>query len=120
MTLTIGISAINNEYSDLAAGSINRVQHIVNEDGTFLNKHSIEAQCGICLDQLRYDKLVSYLKDKIKMIHKRFNTNPHPNIPKLCLKNISKVNFQSVYSHLIGSDKNVPSSENKWIEYYPF
>ena len=118
--ITIEKSAINNEYSDLAAGGVNRVQDIVKEDGTFLSKHSIEAQYGISLDQLRYNKLVSCLKAKIKMIPKRFNTNPHPNIPKLCLENIGKVKFKSVYNHLIQSYHNVPTSETKWIEYYPF
>ena len=45
--ITTEKSALNNEYSDLAAGGINRVQDIVKEVG----KHSIEAQYGISLDQ---------------------------------------------------------------------
>ena len=47
--ITIEKSAINNEYSDLAASSINKVQDIVNEDGTLLSKHSSETQYGIFL-----------------------------------------------------------------------
>ena len=54
----------------------------------------------------------------LKMIPKRLNTNPHPKIPKLCIENVGKVNFKSVYSHLIEFYHNVPTSENKWIEYY--
>ena len=117
--LQIGKSAITTEYNDLAAVGVNKIQDIVNEDGSFLSKQSIETKFGVSLDLLRYHKLGSCLKAKMNLLPKRSNVN-RLNIPSLCIENIGKVNFKRIYNYLIDSQHKVPNSEYKWIEYYPF
>ena len=118
--ILIGKKAITTEYNDLAVVGVNKVQDIVNEDGSFLSKQSIETKFGVSLDLLRYNKLVSCMKSKISLLPKRSNVNLLLNIPNLCIENIGKINFKKVYNHLIESQQIVPTSEYKWIEYYPF
>ena len=41
-------------------------------------------------------------------------------VPKQCLKDLSKIRSQHVYNYYISRSHLNLSSQNKWVEYYPF
>ena len=118
--ITIGNRSIGSEYSDWKKAGIVKVSDIVKIDHSFKRKAELEIEYNITLPVLQCNKLISTLRSKIRNLPSCDSNAPKPSVPQLCLNNISKVQSKQVYVHIIKANAITPTSQNKWVEYYPF
>ena len=93
--------AISTQYLDWK-DSILKVKDIINSDKTLIDKLNLEEKLG---NQIRNIPQTSLVDNSI---------------PNLCPTNFCKVNNQQVYMHCAKALYSTPTSQHKWIEYYPF
>ena len=68
---------------------------------------------------LKYYQIISSIKSVLTKIISR-SIEKDNKIQNLCLRDVQKVTSQQVYCQLIKKLYQIPTSQNKWIEYYPF
>ena len=100
-----------------------KIKHIYNiEDNKFLNIEDIKSRNSISLDTLKYNQLISAIPNKWKTILKNNVGGEISKFHKMIYqdKNLSKVYNRDIYNYIISIKDAIPSSQNKWTEYYPF
>ena len=111
--IVIGNSTIAPESLDWQSSSFELVSDILNEaDITFKSKLELETEYKITMPHMKYNQLVSVTSSRLRKLSKsKLNnkTTYNKNLPKECIANFSKM-----------SSAQVPVSQNKWVEFYPF
>ena len=94
----------------------------MNSDGIFISRTEIQNKFRIRIPYLKYYQIVSSIKSVLTKTPKIISgfTEKDNKIQNLCLKNVQKVTSQQVYCQLVKKLYRIPTSQNKWIEYYPF
>ena len=115
----IGSQHISTEYLDWAQAGITIVADILQCNGSFLSRTEVETQFNIVIPFLKYHKIVSSIKQKVSTLKTTSKTST-TSIQNLCLKNLSKIRSQQVYCQYINHLYQTPTSQNKWVAYYPF
>ena len=67
-----------------------------------------------------YNQIVSAVFCFQQSLTKNFTEQNTVNIPKQCRECTEKVKSAQIYKHLITCTNQTPTSQSKWIEYYPF
>ena len=114
----IGGKWILNEYKELDNKGINLVKHFVKDNGIPYQRCEFQDKYNIRIDVMKYNKITSVIQTKLNGLPK---IEPcFYDIPKQCLKDLSKIKSRHVYNYYISRSYLNPSSQNKWVEYYPF
>ena len=116
--ITINDRAISNEYSDWKDLGILKVKDILNENKIMISKSNLEEKLGKQIPDLKYYKISSAIRSKIRNLPSTSLVNN--SIPNSCLTNLSKLNNKQVYMHCVKAMYSIPTSQHKWVEYYPF
>ena len=77
------------------------------------------AKYNIIINDMKYNKIASAVSCFKRSLTKNFIEHNYKNTPKQCMESIEKVNSAQIYNYLITQTKQTPTSQNKWIEYYP-
>ena len=117
--LKIGGQNISTEYSDWLQAGIVTVADILQCNGSFYSKLELETRFNIVIPHLKYNKIVSCIKQLLSSI-KMTSSGTTICIQSQCLNNLSKISSQQIYCQYIKELYHTPTSQNKWIEYYPF
>ena len=114
----IGGQHISTEYSDWMRAGISTVSDILQSDGSFKGKIELENQLNIVIPHLKYNKIVSSIKQVSSSIETTCVTAS--SVETFCLKKLNEISNQQIYCQLIKHLYQAPTSQNKWVEYYPF
>ena len=91
-----------------------------------------QGHCGTVKDQIRgkiefenqFNPVIPHLiySSSIKQVLSSIETTPvtASSIKTLCLKRLNEISSQQIYCQLIKHLYQAPTSQNKWVEYYPF
>ena len=113
----IGGQHISTEYSDWMQAGISNVS-ILQSNGSFRGKIELENQFNIVIPHLKYNKIVSSIKQvssSIETIHVTASS-----VETFGPKKLNEISSQQIYCQLIKHLYQAPTSQNKWVEYYPF
>ena len=69
---------------------------------------------------MKYNQIVSAVFCFQRSLTKTFTEQNIVNIPKQCRECTKKVKSAQIYKYLISYTNQAPTSQSKWIEYYPF
>ena len=121
-TFKIGGVFISNNYLDWKHAGIESVNDLFNNDGTVLPKEELENKFNIKSSFLKYYQITSSIKSVLKTIPKKAVALKEKDnkIQKLCLSDLQKIKTQQVYHQFVQEVYQNPTSQNKWVEYYPF
>ena len=114
----IGGKWISNEYKELDKKGINLVKHFVKDNGVLYQRCEFQDKYNISIDAMKNNKITSVIQAKLNGLSKIEPCSY--DVPKQCLKDLSKIKSQHVYNYYISRIGLNPSSQNKWVEYYPF
>ena len=114
----IGGKWIFNEYKDLDNRGLNLVKHFVKDNGILYQRCEFQDKYNISIDAMKYNKITSVIQTKLNSLPKIEPCSY--DLPKQCLKDLSKIKSRHVYNYYISKCYLNPSSQNKWVEYYPF
>ena len=122
--LLIDNKPINNAYHDWFRAGILYVKDLFNQFNYLKSKENLEIQYGINIPVMKYNMLVSTIPKKwLHLIHSNveFGNFTFPDkIWSVCLNNIETITNKKIYNSFIDRKVITPTSQNKWIEYYPF
>ena len=118
--ITIDTKTISIEYSDWKDLGILKVKDSINSDKTLIDKLNLEEKHGKQIPDMKYNKFTSIIRSKIRNTSIPKSSLVDKSIPNLCLTNFCKVNNKQVYMHYVKALYSTPTSQRKWIEYYPF
>ena len=113
----------NTEYSDWMQAGISNVSDILQSNGSFRGKIELENQFNIVIPHLKYNKIVSSIKQvssSIETIHYNTNNTRNNSVETFGPKKLNEISSQQIYCQLIKHLYQAPTSQNKWVEYYPF
>ena len=86
-------------------------------------KDYLEGLHNITIPSMLFNQMAGTISTVMKSVNKR-NQNialeKCGNIPNKCLSNISQIKSSEVHSYYISLEYKRPTSQDKWIEYYPF
>ena len=118
----IGGSYIYSDFLDWKRSGIELVGDILSKDGHVLAKAELESKYTITIPHLKYRQIVSSLNAVSSQIPKitSITTEKNNKIQRQCLQDIQKVTSQQVCGQYVKALYQIPTSQNKWIEYYPF
>ena len=119
-TLQIGGSFISKEFDDWRNAGIELVNDLFSENKTLLTRTELEHKFEINIPHLKYYKITSSIKAVLKEIPKIVSNVKEQKIQKLCLSDLQKIKSHQVYCQYVQSLYQTPTSQNKWVEYYPF
>ena len=97
---------------------ISTVSDILQCNGSFRGKIELENQFNIVIPHLKYNKIVSFIKQVSSSIETTHVTAS--SVETFCLKMLNEISSQQIYCQLIKHLYQAPTSQNKWVEYYPF
>ena len=100
-----------------------KLKHLY-QDKTLLSKKDLCRLYNINISQMDYNSILASIPKKWKSIIKHDDTDLNLSESNMFFirkinKNILKVSNKEVYSSIVEHTKP-PSSQNKWVEYYPF
>ena len=99
------------------------VSDILQNDNKFRSKLDIERRFSITISDMQYNQLVSVITSKLRILPKHCHYTQidyYEVLPMKCLDNFSKITSAQIYRYFLSQGKTTPTSQNKWIEYYPF
>ena len=111
------------EYNNWKEAGISRVSDIFhNELKSVLNKIHLETKFRLSICDMKYNRLISCVSKNIKTLSKSPNveTFSKVSVPNKCMTNILKVKSSEVNNFYVLSNYKSPTSQEKWIEHYPF
>ena len=121
--LTIDNLTLSKEFNILRKNDINKIEDIFNLNSKrFLNINQISLKCHKTIDVLLYNKLISAIPSRWKQMLKNDDHKDICKLPLLLFKqnDISQLFNKDVYNILIRRKSLAPSSQEKWVERYPF
>ena len=86
---TIGKKYISTGFSQWIDNGIHSVSDILNENGTFQSKDSLENKFNIVINNLQYNQILSSVAFRLKSISDKDSISKL-NVPDLCLTNLKK------------------------------
>ena len=107
----IGGKCLSNEYKELEYKGINMVKHFINENGVLYDRIEFQAVNNINIDVLKFNKISSVIKYKLRSLPIREPSNN--NIPKQCLKDLSKIKSPHIYNYYISRINSNITNGNK-------
>ena len=119
-TFQIGGSFISDDFLDWKNADIEFVNDLFGNDETLFSRTELENKFGFSIPHLKYYQITSSIKSVLKWLQKNLSVVKDHQIPKRCLCDLQKIKTQQVYGQYVQALYKVPSSQNKWIEYYPF
>ena len=118
--ITIDGKSITSDYSTWIKNVISIVRNIFSENLKALPKCDLEAKYNISINDMKYNQIVGAVFCFQRSLNKNFTEQNIVNIPKQCRECTEKVKSAQIYKYLITCTNQTPTSQSKWIEYYPF
>ena len=111
-----------NEIKGFEAAGIKTIKDITNpESNQIENLQALSNRLNAPIMPIQYYGLKAAIpKSWVKKLHNDKIQNFPETAHSKCLNNIMKINNKMIYKTLIEDSVNIPSSQNKWIENYPF
>ena len=111
------------EYNNWKEAGISKVSDVFHEaQKCVLNKVSLEIKYNISIKDMNYNRLSNCVNTKLKSLSyfpciDRFSL---VSFARKCLNNIADVKSPDVSTYYVMLNYKTPTSQDKWIEYYPF